>query len=148
MSEGRYALAVARLEDALAVAPDEPDVLVDLGSALYRLDRYDDADRRFHSALDVAPDDLGALEGVALVAVTQKRYPQAREQLRHLLRLRPESGKVWLRYGDVEHHLGNENEALQAWERVLTAREADADVRHKAQRRLDYLGPRPKRSQP
>jgi len=140
MGEGRYALAVARLEEALEVAPGDADVLVELGSALYRLARYNDSDQRFQSALDLAPDHPGAIEGLALVAATQKRYPQAREHLRHLLRLRPESGSVWLRVGDIEHRLGNEAEALDAWERVLTARETDADVRRQAQRRLDYFG--------
>jgi tetratricopeptide (TPR) repeat protein len=113
---------------------------VSLTSALYRLARYNDSDPRFQSALDLAPDHPGAIEGLALVAATQKRYPQAREHLRHLLRLRPESGSVWLRVGDIEHRLGNEAEALDAWERVLTARETDADVRRQAQRRLDYFG--------
>ncbi|MCK4340209.1 MAG: hypothetical protein KAY37_00615 [Phycisphaerae bacterium] len=49
------------------------------------------AQDRFQAAVDGLPDHIGALEGLALVAATKKRYPVAREHLRHLLRLRPES---------------------------------------------------------
>lgn len=143
MSEGRYSLAAARLEDALELAPQDADLLVDLGSALYRLGRHEDADRRFRSALGAAPDHAGALDGLALVAATQRRYPEARAHLRELLRLRPQSGLTWLRAGDIEHRLGRTSEALRAWEQVLRVADADAEVRAMAERRLDYFRPPP-----
>lgn len=139
MREGRHDLAAARLEDALRVAPGDADTLVDLGSAMYRLQRYDEARGRFDEALQAAPDHSGALEGLALVAATQRRYPDAREHLQHLLKLRPDSGANWLRYGDIEHRLGNAPQAFEAWERVLKLSEADEAVREKARRRLAYF---------
>ncbi len=141
-SEGRYSLAAARYQDAAHLAPADADTLVDLGSAHYRLGRLDQAHDTFNSATNLIPDHIGAIEGLALVAATQKRYPQAREHLQHLLRLQPQSGITWLRYGDVEHRLGNTTPALEAWRKALAADDADAntDLRHKAQRRLDYFG--------
>lgn len=141
MLEQRYDLAAARLEDALATSPNDADLLVDLGSALYRSGRYDDADVRFNKALEARPDHTGALEGLALVAATQKRYPQARTHLQHLLRLMPESGRTWLHYGDIEHKLGNVDLALEAWERVLELDDAEDSSRQKAEKRLRYFGP-------
>lgn len=141
MQQGQYALALARYTDALEIAPTDADLLVDLGSALYRVGHYDEASLRFTDAATNQPDHVGALNGLALVAATQKRYPQAREYLCRLQRLQPESAHVWLRSGDIEHRLGNTAAALKAWQRVLETAENDADVRQRAQRRLDYFRP-------
>jgi len=128
----------------VAINPKDPDILAELGDALYRAGRYDDAGTRFTSALEALPDHVPAIEGLALVAATQRRYPQAREQMLHLQRLRPDSGSVWLRSGDVEHQLGNRATAIAAWQRVLSAADAGPDLREKAQRRLAYFAPGPK----
>ena len=141
MREGRYSLAVARFEDALRLSPQDADLSVDLGSALYRQGQYDAAAARFESANTILPGHIGALDGLALVAATQKRYPQAREYLTELQRLQPDDGAVWLRSGDIEHRLGNTNAALQAWNKVLRVSRADAELRAKAQRRIDYFTP-------
>lgn len=140
---GQYSLAAARFEDALELAPKDADLLVDLGSTLYRLGRYDEAGRRFETALSLVNDHVGALEGLALVAATQRRYAVAREHLQRLLQLRPHSGATWLRAGDVEHRLGRTRPALEAWRRALAARDGDEELRAKARRRLEYFGPPP-----
>jgi len=139
LGEGRYSLAAARFEEALQLNPHDSDLLTDLGSTLYRLGQYDDANQRFSAAVKIRPDHAGAVEGLALVAATQKRYPDAREHLQHLLRLTPDSSTDWLRYGDVEHRLGNTVQARAAWEHVLEMPTADKDLREKAQRRLEYF---------
>jgi hypothetical protein len=145
---GQFSLATARLEDALERAPDDGDLLVDLGSVLYRAQRHAEAGRRFQAAAELFPDHVGAIEGLALVAATQNRYAQARSHLRHLLRLKPESGRFWLRYGDMEHKLGNAAEAVRAWEHVLSVREADDRAVEKAKARLKYFAPAPRAARP
>lgn len=141
MREGRFTLAAARLQDAVQLAPQDADLQVDLGSVLYRLRQYDQAQARFDSAASLDPAHAGALEGLALVAATQKRYPDAREHLRAYLRLAPESGSGWLRYGDIEHRLGNEAQAFTAWEKALQIADSEPAVRDQAQRRLAYFRP-------
>jgi cytochrome c-type biogenesis protein CcmH/NrfG len=145
---GQFSLATARLEDALERAPGDADLLVDLGSILYRAQRHGDAAARFQAAAELSPDHVGAIEGLALVAATQNRYAQARAHLKHLLRLKPESGCFWLRYGDMEHKLGNGAAAVRAWERVLSVREADDGAVQKAQARLKYFAPAPRPARP
>ena len=137
LAEGRYSLAASRLEGALELTPDEPDMLVDLGSAYYRRDQFDLADNQYRRALEITPDHVGALEGRALVAATQKRYPDARLQLEHLLELRPEAADHWLHFGDVEHMLGDRAAARVAWEKALQLKTADTFVRKEARKRLD-----------
>jgi regulator of sirC expression with transglutaminase-like and TPR domain len=142
LAQGRLSLATARLQDALDLVPDDPDLQVDLASILYRTRQYDEAACLFQQALDSSPDHASALEGLALVAATQNRYPQARSYLKRLLQLRPESGQHWLHYGDVEHLLGNTGAALDAWEKVLKIEPTDTAVRKKAQKRLKLFGPK------
>lgn len=138
---GEWSLATARFEDALTQAPDDADLLVDLGSALYRLGRYREAAERFESAREVLPDHHGAVEGLALVAATQKRYPQAREHLLLLLRLAPDSGKNQLRFGDIEHKLGNLDQALEAWRKAIKLSGDDPAIGARAKKRIQYFGP-------
>jgi len=140
ISTGRYSLAVARLEDALRLAPDDVDTLAELGHVLVRLERYDEADARFAQAAQLRPDHLSALDGLALVDAARRRYADARVHLRALLQMHPESGVHWLRLGDMAHRVGNSGEALEAWEKVLSIPGADEELRAKARRRLEYFG--------
>ncbi|MFH1747316.1 MAG: tetratricopeptide repeat protein [Planctomycetota bacterium] len=148
MEQQRYDLAAARFEEAVALAPLDANLQVDLGSALYWSNRYDDSAKRFQAALELSPDHTPALEGLALVAATQKRYPDARTHLQRLLELMPKSHKTWLRYGDIEHKLGNAAQACAAWEQVLELDGAEDTLRQKAEERLRYFGPARRRSQP
>jgi Flp pilus assembly protein TadD len=141
LHDGRYDLAAARLQDAVNGSPKDADLMVDLGSALYGARRFTDAEARYQAALDACPDQARAVEGLALVAAAQKRYPQARERLLQLLKLKPESGLTWLRYGDVEYRLGNGDKANAAWERTLQMPGADESLRERAQKRLKYFAP-------
>lgn len=140
LQRGAYSLAEARFTDALRHAPQDAALLIGAGNALYRLGRYDDAAARFQAALEASPDRAEALDGLALVAATQRRYPQALEYLRQLRRVRPDSGTAWLRSGDLAHRLGNVREAREAWRRVLELPAVDDELREKARRRLEYFG--------
>ena len=141
---GQYALAEARLRDALELMPDAPDLLVRRGGALYRLNRFDEAGADFSSALRADSDNIAALEGNALVDATLRRYPDARKQLARLLELQPRSAKTWVKFGDIEHNLGNAREAIAAWERALETEGVSAKVIERARERLKLFR-RPRR---
>ncbi len=147
-SQRRYDLAAARLEEALKLSPRDADLLIDLGNALYWTGRYDDADARFDAALVASPENTRAIEGLALVNVTRREYPQARQHLQQLLRLAPDSADAWLRLGDIEHKLGESGRARDAWEHALKLPHADAALRTKAERRLKTFRPENDRADP
>jgi len=138
---GNYAQAAEALRQAVEMWPDDPDLLASLAEAVYSDGRHDEAEHWFSTAIAADPDHFRALEGLALVAATKRRYPQAAAHLEHLLRLQPNSAQIWLRYGDVEHKLGEKSRALEAWERVISLRDADPAVRQSAERRLRYFQP-------
>ena len=141
-AEGRLDLAAARLEDAVSADPADTTARVELGRLLYRLGQLDAARAQFDAARGLRPDDPGALDGLALVAATQGRYAQARDLLLQLRTLTPETARLALRLGDVEHRLGRTDAAVRAWEQALAAPDADAAVQAMARRRLEYFDPR------
>ena len=139
LAKGQFALAGARLQEALKLTPDNPDLMVDLGSVYYRTRQYDQAYQQFQRADELTPGHIGALEGLALVAATQNKYPLAKEHLEKLLKLRPDAADHWLHYGDVEHMLGNQTAAQTAWQKALALDTADDTLRQKAEKRLEYF---------
>jgi hypothetical protein len=143
LAQGQLALASARLHQALELAPDDANLLVELGSILFRTRQYDRAASRFARALDAAPDHVGAIEGLALVAVNQRRYSEARSHLEHLLRLCPEAADHWMHFGDVEHMLGNVANARTAWKKALQLEPADQTIREETEKRLRLFGQGP-----
>lgn len=138
MAESRWPLAAARLEDTLALTPSDPNVLVDLGTVLYRLGQPEAARARFQQAHTLLPTHAGALDGLALVSAAQRQYADARIFLRAYLRVRPDEMDAWLRLGDIEHRLGDTRAALEAWQRVANSN-ASPDAQAQAARRLAYF---------
>jgi tetratricopeptide (TPR) repeat protein len=130
--------AEALLSVALNETPTQPDLLSDLGSVMYRMQRFDEASQQYRAALMARPNDGSALAGLALVAQTERRYPEARTHLRHLLEVSDDSPLIWLRFGDVENRLGNRSSARQAWQRTLNLAQ-DQVLRQRAQTRLQQF---------
>ncbi len=141
LAGGKLALAGARIEQALRLVPDDPNLYVDLGGVFFRNRQVDDARRAFLHALELAPDLPRALENLALVEAIQNRYASARAHLKHLVRVEPRAARHWLHLGDVEHVLGHEHEARAAWQRALRCEPKNATVCQKAKKRLALFGP-------
>lgn len=135
-SQGLRDLALARLNEALSLAPDDADAHVETGQLLYELQRFDEAGAQFSRAAEIAPRHAGALEGLALTAVTQHRYADARTHLQALLESDAASALTWLRLGDVEHRLGRREAAVSAWTRAGKLVGDDASLRERIDRRL------------
>lgn len=139
---GQFELAAARLESALERAPDDAQLLIELGGALSSSQRWDEARKRYESALQLLPESPAALEGLALVAAQQRRYPDARDLLQRLLTQRDDSAALWMRLGDVQYRLGEQTLAAQAWNKAAALPGADDDTRRRAAERARQFGPR------
>lgn len=137
--DDKYDLAGARFEEAIRTTPEDASLLSEFGTMLVRASRYDDARARFEEALRLAPRDFTAREGLALAAAGQRRYGDARDELRKLLADEPQTSRLWLRLGDLEYRLGNKSEAYDAWEKVLSAGNADISLTKTARERLKQL---------
>ncbi len=144
----RPSLAVHRLRDAVALSPNDAGLRGELARVLLQSGRLDEAGQQYENALRANPDDLDALEGLALTAAAQRRYPDAAERLRTLLDRSPETGRLWLRFGDIQHKLGHSDEARDAWDKVLSLEPDSSRLRTQARERLDWLAQQPPATQP
>lgn len=86
INEGRYELALARLDAARAAFGPHPDVLTYQGFAHRKLGRFDLAEGFYRQALAAAPDHRGALEYYGELKVERGDLVGARRMLARLER--------------------------------------------------------------
>lgn len=60
VDDGKYEEALEFFENALALKPDDPDILNKKGVTLRSLGRYEEAVRCFNRSLEILPRDLTA----------------------------------------------------------------------------------------
>ena len=84
---GRNRAALGHLDRALAVLPDDPDVVYERGVALFELCRFDEAQHTFERALALSPDDAWALHQLGLLAERRGDGHAAQELLSRAQRL-------------------------------------------------------------
>ncbi|MDX2200828.1 MAG: tetratricopeptide repeat protein [Phycisphaerae bacterium] len=136
MSEGRYALAAARLDEALRQSPNDADTLLDLADARFWSGEYDAAAKLFGRAHEANSQAVRPLEGLALLAATQQRYGEARERLEALVKLDPANAEFRIRLGDMRLRAGDARGARELWQAIVSDAKLSPGVRDKAQRRL------------
>ncbi len=114
----RALLAEATARDLLAVAPDSPRDLNNLGNALADLGRPAEALPYYHRALALAPDldDVRYNLGIALAALD--RPAEAIAEFRHVLRLNPEHAAAHNNLGRSLLSLGRTDEAIAGFRRA------------------------------
>ena len=91
---GNYEEALARFQEALVLAPDDPKIVLALGETLFKLERYEEAKVEFARALNLSEEaDLRAEalynSGTANLAAGEP--DQAVKQLRESLETQPDS---------------------------------------------------------
>ena len=88
---GKNRTALAHLDRALGVLPDDPDVVYERGVALFELCRFDEAQRTFERALSLSPDDPWTLHQLGLLAERRGDARRAEELLGRAQRLDPKT---------------------------------------------------------
>lgn len=83
------AAALARLDEALALAPDHLDAMLERSFALFELCRFDEARRQLEDALARAPDEPWAHHQLGLLAERRGDRAEADRRFRRARRLDP-----------------------------------------------------------
>jgi Flp pilus assembly protein TadD len=65
MRKSEYRPGFAYLQKAMAIAPGNPDIWINLGAFYGRFDRFDEALRAFELALELDPDNRTAMSGMS-----------------------------------------------------------------------------------
>ena len=88
------------------------------GTALARLDRWDDAERAFDAGARLAPHDPRFPIELAGIAFTRRHYPEAAKLLRRAVRLSPQDKYANDFLGTVYFLEGNTEASLKYWNRI------------------------------
>ncbi|MGD8718855.1 MAG: tetratricopeptide repeat protein [Candidatus Zixiibacteriota bacterium] len=82
---GQYDAALVNYEEALALQPDDPTILLAMGQASLDAGRDDDARARFERVLELSPGESRALTGLAYLDLTAGDSAGAKEKLEQAL---------------------------------------------------------------
>jgi tetratricopeptide (TPR) repeat protein len=111
---------------AEAIAPDDPDLLVDHAGLLDRVGAHQEAVARYRRALDHAPRHPNALLGLSLALKHAGALAAAMEAATIGARLLPVDPRFWQARGAILRDLGESDLAAQAFDEVLRIAPHDA----------------------
>ncbi len=137
---GQFDLALARLDDALTLAPQAPELLVDSARLARSAGKLDLARRHYDALLSTNAEEPEALEGLGLIALAERNWLDAQQRFEQLTAAAPAESRYWLHLGDASLRLGGVDAARRAWQRAEGA--ADAATRRSATERLKAVTPR------
>lgn len=120
--QGHFEAAAGRYRDLIALAPDHATAHLNLGVALNRLGRRDEAARAFEAALALKPDLVEALNGLAHARLAQGRPADAEALYRRVCTLRPRDAEAHNNLGVALAHQGKNIEAEACFRQSLERR--------------------------
>jgi tetratricopeptide (TPR) repeat protein len=118
---GQWPAAEADMKKALALSPDQPDVLNYLGySWVDRGENLKEAKAMIEKAVAAKPDSGAIVDSLGWVYFRLGDYSKAVDELEHAVELEPADPDINNHLGDAYWRQGRKTEARFQWERVLT----------------------------
>jgi len=118
-AQGAYAEALAAQDQALALAPGHPNVLLQRGLSLRRLGRLDEALAAYDAALRGLPRDSEILTNRGNVLHDLLRHDQAVAAFDAALAANPRNAGAWANRGAALLRLERAEAALESYDRAL-----------------------------
>jgi Flp pilus assembly protein TadD len=116
---GDFEAARAAYEQALLKRPDDPDTLNNLGQALVRLGRVDEAIARFERAVQLAPASWAAHFNLAAAEGERGQWDRAVEQYREAAQVFPDDYATQFNLALALHKKGDELAAIAEYEKAI-----------------------------
>jgi tetratricopeptide (TPR) repeat protein len=126
--EGLLGDALSRFEQALALAPDDPEIIEAIGRTLLGLNRPEEAEASFLDALELDPDWVAPRMGLASLAMSNDDPFKAIHHLERATALDPESSEAFVELGRYYGFVGEPGLARATFERWMRAHPEDADM--------------------
>ena len=117
-AQGRYALAIEAIEQALHQRPDYPLALVNLGGIYTKLGQYDKAEQYLLRASDQAPGQSSVHRRLGELYLGTSRYGEAADQLKQALQIYPDDATLFFFLGQAWEGAGQFQEGLEAFARA------------------------------
>lgn len=124
---GDDALAVRKYQELLKGYPDSIEVRANLGAALAKLDRYDEAIAQYRAVL-AKKDDPGLRLNLALAYYKKGAWREAVEQLNTLRTAQPDDSRLATLLADCYSHLGKDEQVIAILKPVEGAHPDDLAV--------------------
>jgi tetratricopeptide (TPR) repeat protein len=112
--------AVEHFERVLAVDPTHPYMHREMGLALWKAGRLDDAITAYRRAIEMDPVDAWAHNFLGDVLFASHRAEEAKREYVRATELAPENGLLWASVGRICSALGEYSEAEKVFRRGLT----------------------------
>ncbi len=127
-ARGRNDLALASYDRALALRPEQADVLSNRGNTLLALGRVDEAIASYDRALAARPDFPEAFCNRGSALEKLQRWDEALASYDRALKLRPDYANALYNRGNVMKSLERYSDALADYDRALALRPRHADA--------------------
>src|ERR671910_488451 len=126
--EGLIEEALSRFEQALAAAPENPEVVEAVGRALLNLDRLEEAEASFLDALELDPEWVAPRMGLAMVALRRDEPFKIVHHLERAMEADPEYPDAYVELGRYYGAMAEPALAKATFERWTSRHPADADM--------------------
>jgi tetratricopeptide (TPR) repeat protein len=126
--EGLVEGALSRFEQALALAPEEPEVIEAVGRALLELGRVEEAEASFVDALDLDPSWAAPRLGLAAVSTRREEPFKVVHHLERAIEADPEAAETYAELGRYYGNLGEVELARATFGRWTEAHPEDSDM--------------------
>jgi tetratricopeptide (TPR) repeat protein len=127
-AKGDYAAAAAKYERALALRPDSPEALSNLGICYHFQGRTREAVATLEKALRLDPNLIPANLILGIDLVTLQKPEMAIPPLRRVLRQDPTNRDALLALAGAYFGLGEHENAAEVYQKEVRARPTDADA--------------------
>jgi tetratricopeptide (TPR) repeat protein len=126
--EGLIEEALSRFEQALAAAPENPEVIEAVGRALLNLDRLEEAEASFLDALELDPEWVAPRMGLALVALRRDEPFKIVHHLERAIEADSEYPDAYVELGRYYGSMAEPALAKATFERWTARHPEDADM--------------------
>ncbi len=119
LAEGRHEEAHAAYQTALELRPDNPELLVGIGTLLSKQGHYEEALARYREALRLNPKHQIAMRNIAEVLMNQGRHAEGLAVAQKVIARYPDNASAHQLAGYGLFHLNRKAEALRYYDRAL-----------------------------
>lgn len=126
--EGLLEDALSRFEEALSLAPEEPEVVEAMGRAFFSLERFEEAEASFLAALELDNGWAAPHLGLSSVAAHRERPFRAVHHMERAIEADPEWQAPYVELGRYYGALGEGELARATFERWMGAHPEDGDM--------------------
>ena len=121
--------AVEQFKAAIAAAPPQGGLYEALGSALWRLGKFDEAQQAYETGLNVDPNDTLTMYKLGCLRVTRSDAARGKPLLEHVLAADPSLAETTYYLGRAESELGNDQAAIADFKQSIAENRDDETTR-------------------